>query len=320
MNTRVLQLTLPILGGLGFLSMWWALTTRRRSIRRAQPTAILEGIQVRLDKAKLDARAGEFLSRGAVIGGVMGVLAALVVGTPVVFPVFFAGGFILLWSRLEDGRNQKVNQYNKDLAWAMDIILNSWRIRPSMQRALQAVADYGPGSDTLRAARGAGAEPPASVAADFEEVLFHVRQGRPLAEGLQVVADRRGSLTFDALATALIVAEEQSGEVAEMLQSQAAATREQADAFDEAITRQRNKRNEIRNGTFGPWLVLALARGMSLISGTGAYGVEFFQTLVGALVALVAAGITILVYTLGIKIAARGLILGRIETETEGSV
>jgi len=306
---------LAILAGLGFLAMWWAVTGRPRSIRRAQPTNFFDGIQVRLNKAKLEAEAGAYVTRSAVTGGVMGLAASLIAGTPVVFPAFFLGGFILLWSRLEDARNQQVNQYNKDLAWAMDIILNSWRIRPSMQRALQAVADYGPGSDTLRAARGAGAEPPASVAADFEEVLFHVRQGRPLAEGLQVVADRRGSLTFDALATALIVAEEQSGEVAEMLQSQAAATREQADAFDEAITKQRNKRNEIRNGTFGPWLVLALARGMSLISGTGAYGVEFFQTLVGALVALVAAGITILVYTLGIKIAARGLILGRIETE-----
>ncbi len=306
---------LAILAGLGFLAMWWALTSRPRSIRRAQPTSFFDGIQVRLNRARLDAQAGEYITQSAVIGAVMGVVAALIAGTPVVFPVFFIGGFILLWSRLEDERNQQVNQYNKDLAWAMDIILNSWRIRPSMQRALQAVADYGPGCDALRAARQAGTKPPPSVAADFEEALFHVRQGRPLAEGLQAVADRRASLTFDALATALIVAEEQSGEVAEMLQSQTAATREQADAFDAAITQQRNKRSEIRNGTFGPWLVLALARGMSFISGTGSYGVEFFQTLIGAIVALVAAGITIFVYTLGIKIAARGLILGRIETE-----
>lgn len=66
MNANELQLTLPILGGLGFLSMWWALTTRHRSIRRAQTTSLLDGIQVRLDRARLDATAGEFLSRGAV--------------------------------------------------------------------------------------------------------------------------------------------------------------------------------------------------------------------------------------------------------------
>ena len=317
MNANELQLTLPILGGLGFLSMWWALTTRRRSIRRAQTTSLLNGIQVRLDRARFDATAGEFLSRGAVLGGLLGILSVLIVSTPVVFPVFFAGGFVLLWSRLEDKRNQKINRYNKDLAWAMDIILNSWRIRPSMQRALQAVADYGPGCDSLQAARSAGAVPSPSVAADFEEVLFQLRQGKPLSHTLQVVADGRQSLTFDALSTALIVAEEQSGEVAAMLESQAAATREQADAFEEAITKQRNKRNEIRNGTFGPWLVLALARVLSLMSGAGAYGVDFFNTFPGAVVALVAAVVTIVVYAMGLKIAARGLVLGRVETEGE---
>jgi Flp pilus assembly protein TadB len=319
MNANTLPFIMPILGGLGFLSMWWALTTRRRSIRRAQKSSLLDGIQVRLDKAKLEAQAGEFLSRGAVIGAALGVVACLIVGTPVVFPAFFGGGFILLWSRLEDSRNQKINQYNKDLAWAMDIILNSWRIRPSMQRALQAVVDYGPGCDSLQAARAAGGVPPPSVAADFEETLFHLRQGRPLSEALQSVADRRQHLTFDALSTALIVAEEQSGEVAAMLESQAVATREQADAFEEAITKQRSKRNEIRNGTFGPWLVLALARGLSLISGTGSYGVDFFQTSLGAIVALAAALVTLAVYAMGMKIAARGLILGRIDTEAEGT-
>jgi Flp pilus assembly protein TadB len=312
-ETTIFPLSLSILGGLGFLSMWWALTTRRRSVRRAQSTAWLDGVQARLDRARLDAEAGEFLSRGALVGGVMGNVAALIVGTLVVLPVFLVGGYILLWSRLEDERNQKINQYNKDLAWAMDVILNSWRIRPSMQRALQAVADYGPGSDTLQAARRTGAAPPPSVAADFEDALFHIRQGKSLADALQVVADRRQSLTFDALATALIVAEEQSGEVADMLGNQAAATREQADAFDEAITKQRNKRSEIRNGTFGPWLVLAIARALSFMSGA-TYGTEFFQTFLGALVALTAASVTILVYTMGLRIAARGLILGRIET------
>ena len=102
-----------------------------------------------------------------------------------------------------------------------------------------------------------------------------------------------------------------------MLESQAAATREQADAFEEAITKQRDKRNEIRNGTFGPWLVLALARGLSLMSGAGAYGVDFFNTFLGVMVALVAATVTIVIYTMGMKIAARGLIVGRVDTDTE---
>jgi Flp pilus assembly protein TadB len=279
-----------------------------------QDAAWLDGVQARLDRARLDAEAGAFLTRSALVGAAMGLAAALIVSTPVVFPVFLVGGFVLLWSRLEDQRNGETSQYNKDLAWAMDIILNAWRIQPSMQNAFQAVADYGPGSDALRSARAAGDQPPASVAADFDEALYRVRQGTPLAGALQAIADRRESLTFDALATALIVAEEQSGEVADMLSRQATATREQAATFDEAITKQRNKRREIRNGTFGPWLVLALTRVLSWMSGA-TYGVEFFRTPLGAVTALVAAGVTILVYTMGLRIAARGLILGRVGTE-----
>jgi Flp pilus assembly protein TadB len=291
------------------------LAARPRSVRRVQTAPLLDGIQVRLDRARLEAGAGEFVSRGAVLGAVMGVVTSLIAGTWIIFPVFFLGGYVFLWSQLEDGRNRRINRYNEDLAWAMDIILNSWRIRPSMQRALQAVADYGPGCDALARARAAGVAPSPSVAADFDEVVFHLRQGRSLSQALQVVADRRQSLTFDSLATALIVAEEQSGEVARMLQDQAAATREQADAFEEAIARQRGKRTEIRYGSAGPWAVLALARGMTLVSGSGAFGTEFFQTPAGSIVALVAAGGTILIYALGMQIAARGLVFDRIETE-----
>ncbi len=311
----LLQMTLPFLGGLGILSMLWGLTARQRSVRRVQHTSLLEGIQVKLSGAKLEANAGEFLVRGAVIGTLLGLLAVMIVTTWLVFPVFLFGGYVFLWTRLEDKRNQKINQYNKDLAWAMDIILNSWRIRPSMDRALQAVAEYGPGSETLKAARAKGTVPPTSVAADFDEVVFQTRQGRSLAQALQVVADRRQNLTFDSLATALIVADEQSGEVAQMLQAQAEATREQARAFEEAIAQQRGGRSEIRNGTFGPWAILVLARVMSLITGTGTFGMDFFHTSTGQMVALMAALFTIGVYTTGMRIASRGLILNRVETE-----
>ncbi len=312
----LLQMTFPLLGGLGVLLMWWSLMTRQRSVRRAQPTDLLDGIQVRLKQAKLEAKAGEFLSRGALLGGLMGAAGSLIIGTWVVFPVFFLGGYVFLWTRLEDERNQKINQYNKDLAWAMDIILNSWRIRPSMGRALQAVGEYGPGSETLKAARTKGTVPPTSVAADFDEVVFQTRQGKPLAQSLQTVADRRQNLTFDSLATALIVADEQSGEVAKMLQAQAEATREQAKAFDQAIAQQRGGRTEIRYGTFGPWAILVLARGASMVMGAGTYDTEFFHTLTGQIVALASALVTIGVYTAGMWIAARGLVLNRVETES----
>jgi len=204
-----------------------------------------------------------------------------------------------VWARLEDERNERLNYYHKGLASAADTIVNSWRVKPSMNRALEAVATYGQ----------------AEAAADFEQVRRAVRGGAPLAAALQEVADRRQSPIFDGLATALIVAEEQSGEVSEVLARQAAATRQMAVIYEETVDAQRGQRADVRIGIFGPWAIVLLLRLATLATGGLGYGTEFFTTPLGQVTAGAAALLTALAYVHSHRTAGRGLVVERVPLE-----
>ncbi len=298
------------LGGLGVASVFYALAVPRRRIQRAQAATLLEGIQVQLDRAGMEIDAPKFLLQGAGLGLALGVAAAAVVGTPVVILPFLAGGYLLLWSHLEDQRNQKVNRYHHDLAGAMGIIVNAWRNNPSLGTALESVAGYGPGG-------GEGPDKsvlPGSVAADFDDILRALRAGTPLRQALQSVADRRRSPIFDGLATALLVAEEQGSQAGQMLERQAAITRRQVEIFNETLSRQQSARGQVRNGTLGPWVILGMVRG---ISAAGAAGMDtsFFSTPAGMIAAVLAASLTVGMYAGAMQLGSRGLLLTRVATE-----
>jgi hypothetical protein len=258
--------------------------------------------------------AADFVTRGGLLGLVMGLAAALVVGTPVVLPVFLAGGYLVLWVWLEDRRNRRVNAYHHDLALAMGLIVNAWQVSPSLSQALQAVARFGPGSGS---ATGAGERAPAaaeSVAADFAEILRALHAGVSLRDALQQVADRRRSPIFDGLAVALLVAEEQGSQAGAMLERQAAITRQQVATFNDALARQRAARSEIRNGTLGPWVILGLVQGLALL-GAGGLDTSFFRTPVGMGVAALSAAFTLGMYAWAMRVAGQGLQLARVPTE-----
>jgi len=306
----VYTLALATLGGLGIASIFYALAVPRRRIQRAQAATLLEGIQVRLDHASLAIPASRFLWQGAALGLALGLLAAAIVGTPAVIWPFLAGGYLLRWAHGEDQRNQRINRYHHDLAGAMGIIVNAWRNNPALSTALESVVGYGPGS-------GEGPEKtvqPGSVAADFDDLLRALRAGTPLRQALQTVADRRRSPIFDGLATALLVAEEQGSQAGQLLERQAAITHRQVEIFHETISRQQAARGEIRNGSFGPWVILGLVR---LLSAAGAGGMDmaFFQTPAGMLAAILAALTTVGIYAASMRLASRGLLLQRVATE-----
>ena len=275
------------------------LTRRPGRVTAVQRETLLPGIQVRLDRARLGVEAGSYLTRSLAYGAVCGLLMVLATGAWLVVPAGLLAGFVFVWSRLESERNERLNRYHKALASAADTVVNSWRVRPSMNRALEAVATYGQGE----------------VAADFEEVRRAVRGGSSLAAALQAVADRRQSPIFDALATALIVAEETSGEVSEVLARQAQATREMAVIYEETHDQQRGQRADVMVGIVGPWAVMALMRLTTAASQGLGYGTEFFTTLPGQAAALAAALLTVLAYTHSQRTAGRGLVVGRVSLE-----
>ncbi len=302
MNESLIALIPALLAGGGVLAVFLGLAGPRRRVVRAQRETLLPGIQVRLDRARLGISASAYILRSLAYGTGFGLLMGLATGAWLTFPVGLVAGFPFVWSRLEDERNERLNRYHKALASAADTIVNSWRVRPSMNRALEAVATYG--------------QP--EVARDFEEIRAAVRGGSSLPSALQAVADRRQSPIFDALATALIVAEEQSGEVSTMLARHAASTRQMARIYEETIDEQRGQRNDVMWGVIGPWGVMLLLRLFTIFTGGLGYGTEFFETLPGPAAAVLAAVLTVAAYVNSRRTASRGLVVKRVALERGG--
>lgn len=299
MTEWLLALLLGSLAGAAVLAVFTGLASRPRRAVHLQRETVLPGIQVRLDRAQLGVSAATYVTHSLAYGAAFGLLMALATGAWLTFPAGLVAGFAFVWSRLEDRRNERLNTYHKALASAADTIVNSWRVRPSMDRALDAVATYGQGD----------------VAQDFEDVRRAVRAGRSLAAAFQTVADRRQSPVLDGLATALILAEEESGEVSQMLARQAQATRQMAIIYEETMDEQRGQRADVMWGIVGPWLVLTLIRLFTILSGGLGYGTEFFSTFAGQLAAVVAAVLTVVAYVHSHRAAARGMVVERVSLE-----
>jgi hypothetical protein len=216
----------------------------------------------------------------------------------------FAGifaGFVITGTRLEQTRDRKQVQYTKQLASACDTIRTAYGVNPSLKRALEAVAQYGQ----------------SPVREDFQEILVAASQER-FVEGLQAIAERRRSIVFDTVATALLRASEASGEVNDMLVRLATSTRQNVDAYEEAVASQINARSNIQWGTFGPWMIFGVFRVLSIVISlsitTSSFAVStgFFATPEGNILALAAAAITLFMYRASMRTSQRGLVVRRI--------
>jgi hypothetical protein len=298
MDEWILPIFLGLMAGGGVFLIVRGLAGPPRRLR-VQRETLLPGIQVRLDKADLGISAGAYLARSLGYGVAFGLIMTLATGSWLVFFAGLVGGFAFVWSRLEDRRNERVNAYNKAVAAAADTIVNSWRSKASVGRALEQVAAYGQGE----------------VAKDFDEILLSVRAGNPLGVALQQVADRRQSSVFDSLAVALLLAAEASGEVTDMLTRQADATRQMAIIYEETIDMQKGQRQDTMWGIVGPWGLLVLIRFGTILTGGVGYGTEFFATPLGQIAAVVAAVLTIVAYVHSHRTASRGLVVKRIGLE-----
>lgn len=276
---------------------------RMRQIRRVQ-----NGIQVRLDRAQLEVRAADFLLRGTALGGGLALFALAVVGAVALAPIAVAAGFLITWTQLEQKRDRRISDYNRTLASACDTLRNAYLTTGSLTSAMRAVVDYGR----------------SPVRDDFLYVLTAARQG-DLRQGLQDIADRRRSIVFDAVANALLRAEESSGAVGEMLERLAEATRQNVAAFETASVQQINGRSNANWGAFGPWLVFGVVRLFTAGGAAAAFGAfdasapDFFATPAGNVVAVAAGLITIVLHRWCFRIAQRGLIVPRITTQPDAS-
>ncbi len=272
-------------------------------LRVRQASLLQQGIQVRLDRAQLDVRADVFLLRGAALGGGMALFALIVVGSVALAPIAFAAGVLMIWTQLEQHRDQRQSDYNRRMASACDTLRNAYLTTGSLTNAIKAVVDYG--------------QPP--VSDDFLYILTAARQG-DLRQGLQDIADQRRSIVFDAVGNALLRAEESSGAVGEMLERLAESTRQNVAAFETAVTQQINARSNANWGAFGPWMVFAVFRLFTAGIGGDLLALpEFFTTFTGNIIAAIAGLLTIGLHRWCFHIAQRGLTVSRIET-TEAEI
>ena len=264
----------------------------------------LVGIQARLDKANLDIKAGEYVKRSLILGVPLGIGLYVLIGAIVLFGVGVIAGFLFAWTRLEQDRDKKVIRYSKQLASSCDTIRTAYGVNPSLKRSLEAAAEFSQ----------------SPLKEDLQELVISLGQER-FVEGLQAIADRRRSIVFDGVSTALVRASEATGEVTDMLHRLADSTRQNVAAFEEALISQINARSTITWGTYGPWMIFAAFKigTVFLVSAMG--GIDFFgsarsyfSSFQGNMLALVAAGITMGVNRYCNSISQRGLVVPRIAT------
>ncbi len=301
--TISIWIVLSLLAGASLTVIFLALTVDLgnavRALRYRQQALISDGIQVRLDQAHLGISAAEFIKRSVVLGLGLALALYVVVGALTLILIGFAAGFLITWTQLEVARDRKLVAYNQTLASACDTLRNAYLTSGSLSTAIKSVVEYGA----------------PEVRDDFALALTAARQGE-FAAGLQTIANRRRSIVFDAMANALLRAEESSGAVGEMLEQLAESTRQNVAAFEAAMIMQINARSNVNWGAFGPWAVYAAFRlmtvGFSTVSLGGAS--DFFGTLPGNLVAALAGVLTIYLHRMCYQIAQRDLAVQRVET------
>lgn len=300
-------IVLSLVLGLSIAILFWGLAARYaagvRALHLRQKALMRHGIQVRLDEAQLDLRAGQFVARSLALGCAIGIGLFFAVGAVVLLPIGMLAGVLITWTELERKRDQRQIEYNQRLASACDTLRNAYLATGSLSNALKAVVDYSQ----------------APVSDDFLLILTAARQGE-FAAGLQTVADKRRSIVFDAVGNALLRAEESSGAVGEMLERLAEATRQNVAAFETAIIQQINARSNVNWGAFGPWMVFGVFRLFTAGFGDGFLALpEFFTTLTGNLVAGLAGALTIGLHRWCFQLAQRDLAVQRITTSDPAS-
>lgn len=308
-ESSLLLVLLAALAGLTVFALFYMLVTpakgRPASIANFRPTRQLDGIQTRLNKAQIEISAQEYIKKSLTLGVPLALGLFVLIGSLTLVPVGLFAGFLFTWNKLEQERDRKQVKYSKQLASVCDTLRTAYGVNPSLKKAIEAAGEY-----SL-----------SPIKEDFQEIIVAINQER-FIEGLQAVADRRRSIVFDTVATSLIRASEATGEVGDMLQRLAESTRQNTAAFEDAISSQINARSNIQWGTYGPWIVFCVFKGMTTMMAISTSGsanlfggmTTFFGTPAGNIIALAAALISIFVYRYCNTLSQRGLVVRRVST------
>jgi tight adherence protein B len=228
-----------------------------------------------LARANLKLTIGEFLILQVAFAAVIGMLAWLISGAPLVGSVFGAVSWFV--PKMWVGRRQagRLKAFNNQLADTIALLSNSLRSGMSLVQAMEMISRE--------------AEPP--IADEFQRVVREIGLGVGPQEALLHLGRRVRSDDLDLLVTAILVQFEMGGNLSRILDSIAGTIRERVKLLGEIRTMSAQGRmaGYVLSGmpvaiggllmliaptymgalfTPGPWLVLPVAAGIGIVMGS----------------------------------------------------
>ncbi len=232
-------------------------------------------LQLALLRADVKLTVGEFLILQGVAATIIGSLAFLIAGAPVVALVFAGLGWLVPRYWLRRRHAARLKTFNDQLADALSLMSNSLRSGLSLVQSMETMARE--------------AAPPTSD--EFNRVVREIALGVRPQEALQHCNQRLASQDFDLVVTAILVQFDVGGNLSKVLDSIAATIRERVKLHGEikTLSAQGKMAGSMLSGlpiviagvlmliapsyigklfTPGPWLALPFVAGIGLVMGT----------------------------------------------------
>lgn len=248
-------------------------------------------LQERLDEAGLSVDAGEFVRGSIAAGLILALLSQLVLGFPALSLVAFAGGWALQWAWLEARRDQRTKQQRMALAEAADLLRENYTILPSVPVVFNLLATNGP----------------RELREDFRTMSSALSAGASLEEVLRTWQQGSSEPYIQQIAETLLVHDREGGHIGPILRRMADSVREQVRIqrrIEAEQTRQRWTGRIIALFPFAAILFLKIA--------APDYVDPYYSSALGQVTILAITVLSSTGYWLMIRLAKRGIELGRV--------
>lgn len=285
-----LNLIFALLAGSGVFLLFSGLTLPR-GVRLEQPTQArgLAALQVKLDAAELPVTATEFLTTCLLVGAV-GVVVAVLLGTPALAVAGLLLGPALVWQRMEGQRDKFRQSYDEALAEEVQLLREGFSATGILRGALDHAARNGP-------------EP---AAADLREVWRAMAAGTDLGDAFALVVERRRNPYLRMIAEALTLKATEGGNVGDILLGLETMIREQMGLRREIVAKQAQARLE---STIVSLAQLGFFLAVKLIPWMKDYEAGFYGTLLGQIALTVGVVFSAVAFFMARRLASRGLTL-----------
>lgn len=181
----------------------------QRAEEEVRRRGLLSGVNSALEQANIPLSAGEAIAGAFGLSVVIGVLAALFTGNPIIGVVVFAVSVLFVVAVLNFLGGREKRKFENQLPDTLTLISTSLRAGYSLLQAVEAVAS----------------EAPNPTAREFGRAIAEARLGRPVVGALQGITNRTQSQDFEWAVMAIEIQREVGGNLAEVLSTVAETMR-----------------------------------------------------------------------------------------------